>query len=128
MHVREERDGYDARDCVGGDPPREAERPEPAGDPFSNDMLGVHPEAEAGQGHTDLSRRDVPVATFPAVEDRDNAAGPPVAFRHEVLEAGARRADDRKLSGDEKPVGEHEQQDETEGERDARHASPSSCA
>ena len=123
MHVREERDGHDARDRVRGDPPGEIERPEPRGDPFGNHVLAIHPEAEAGQRHANLRRRDVPIAPLPAVEDRDDAAGAAVALRRQVFEAGARRADDRKLRGDEEAVGEHEQQDETEREEGGGHPS-----
>src|SRR3989442_1407698 len=50
----------------------------------------------------------------------------PVSTLRKMLEAGARRADDRELRGDEEAVCEHEQQDEREGKQHGAHSSASS--
>ena len=43
---------------------------------------------------------------------RSTRRGQAVALAGLVLDAGARRADDGELRGDEEPVGEHEQEDD----------------
>ena len=65
-------------------------------------MFAVHAQAKARQRDADLGRRDVAVAAADVVENGDDAPGAAVALRCEVLEAGARCADDRELRSDER--------------------------
>src|SRR5207249_1693252 len=71
-------------------------------------------------------RRDVPVAAAHVVQNGHDAAGAAASSRGEMFEAGARRADDRELRGDEEPIREDKQQDQPECEEDGVHGSASS--
>ena len=104
VEVRQHRDGHDARHRVRGNPPSKAERTGPRFYPPGDDMLAVHAQAKARQRHANLGGGDVPVAPAHVVEDRDDAPGAAVSPGCEMLEAGARRADNRKLRGDKEPV------------------------
>jgi hypothetical protein len=92
-------------------------------------VLAVHPEAEAGDRNADLGRRDVAVLLLRIGENGGHPRRHVVALRGLMVDAGARRADDREFSGDEQTIREHQQQDDGDRNQDLDHSSaPSGSA
>ena len=113
---------------MSGNPASLLQRLEPDRDPFGEHMLAVHAEPEARDRNAHLRRRDVAVLPFRIFENVQHASGEPAALRRLILDARARRTDDRELRCDEQSVRQHEQQDDREHDGDGGHFSASTGA
>jgi hypothetical protein len=121
VQARDEGDGEDAGQRV-----REVEgRPvahragEPPHEPLGELGLGVHAEAERGQGDADLNGRDVAVHGTAVVENRLQPPREALTTRGARVDDGARADDGAELGRHEQRVDADQAADEDEGHEDA---------
>ena len=110
VQIGQHGDGNDAGHGVRGNPPEHLEAHEPRLNLVGQPVLAVHPEPEACDRDTDLSRGDVAILAHGIFEDAQHALRQPAALRGLMLDARARRADDGEFGGDEQTVGEDEEE------------------
>ena len=127
VDVGEHADGDAAGQGVTGKPAHGAERRERPGDVLRQHPLAVHPQAEAGNRDADLCSGDIPIEAPRVSQDPRHASGQASPLRRQMVDVGARGADDGELGGHEQPVGDGQGGDDRERHQELAHASaPSS--